>query len=47
MTTFHCGDDGLHIYVDGKLVATIEPQFFAALIYQIAHAMRGNIKPIS
>lgn len=47
MTTFHCGDDGLHIYVDGKLVATIDARYFGALIYQVAHAMRGNIKPIS
>lgn len=47
MTTFHCDEDGLSIYVDGKLAAVIEPQFFAALLYQLAKAMRGSIKPIS
>jgi hypothetical protein len=47
MTTFHCDESGLSVYVDGKRVAVIEPRFFPALLVQLAGAMRAAIKPIS
>lgn len=47
MTTFHCDETGLAVYVDGKRVATIEPRYFPALLVQLAQALRGAIKPIS
>ncbi|MEN9763517.1 MAG: hypothetical protein RI906_3343 [Pseudomonadota bacterium] len=47
MTTFHCDEEGLAVYVDGKRVALIEPRYFPALLVQLAQAMRSAIKPLS
>jgi len=44
VTTWHAHDDGLRVYVDGKLVATIPAASFGRLIYDLAEKLRSDIR---
>lgn len=41
MTTWHAGEEGMHVYRDGKLVAIIPTAEYVALIYALARELRG------
>jgi len=42
VTTWAVHDDGLRVYVEGKLVATIPAASFGRLIYALAAQMRNR-----
>lgn len=46
VVTSHADENGLHVYKDGILVATIPFEHFPNLIYALAAAMRGRIKTV-
>lgn len=41
-TTWHCYPDGVHIWTDGKLVAVIPANQFAALILACARELQAR-----
>ena len=42
MTTWHVYEDGVHVWADGKLVAVIPANQFAALILACARELQGK-----